>query len=1225
MSDQLQISKISRQTFLDVKEDVRKKLSWHEDKYQELATQLFKTWWGDANTGDLSFKITLSLRTEGRSSVDVLNLAFIETHGREATFIIRVYTTEEAAAQEKNIARKLTVADCFPDLIPDELYHIPELVVYRNVSENTGSSVRGLHHFLLDELFSISEDEIGDFVRGVREFAQLITIQYQQIKGRQYSAKDCLDYYKNVRSQLPPDLVIKGACLDELGSRVFRVQSQNIKEPFSIDVAQLQVTPIFQIFDQINDNNAKSQWLKIVAHFDEADLLTGKGNTAYLPFRAQDIRIWVGIDKDACMPPHFELGKQYELIFFDKDIVSFTSLLQEMKFDSEACLSNTKFQELLQQKQAVHTVMRHNDLHCGNVLASLRRLKAIDLGDMKPDLIASDIARLEVSLWFEVSKRLPFSKKNAEEILYYLAKVDEQPANHEPPHVFILSLIIRNLRDGFKEGVWREPEPFEIELAYVIQILLYQRYCLLDGLVEISPAFNIFVCHKFNQFRHPQEVAQKIPALPQNQAVILLNWENLWQKFASFLNLLFNGIRTINLHTFQKPDKSTPPYSKLNNPFSNYGHIMFGENFVGRESIIDTIEQRIINATDPGNLAIIGAPRIGKSSLAYHTLIAPSKSLLEKKLLTFRIDLPTEVRNLEDLFKVFVLKALEILEHTDVLDNALHKQGKSLLTADLPWLELQHQVQQFFKKIKTDGWRIVAVIDEFDAARDIFKENRGAFDASRELAYQPEWRIGLVTLSRRPLGKIVTQSSVFISTFQGIFLDKTLQCFTRDELTDLLQKLNPIDLEVTNELLEFVWANTGGHPYLASALAFHIADMWLNNKEYDLEKALQNSTSAFHEYYENVKKILKEDDSWDKLLQILFDDSYNLTKEKISNLERYALIKQTKNGNFVAFSEHFGNYIRTEGNFDLNKSSSIVRVDSQHELKSNPFSKYNEIVFGKDFFVGRENIIETIEQRIIYAGEPGCLAIIGSPKMGKSSLVHHTLIAPSKSLLEKKLLTFQVELSLAVKSQENLFKVLVSKTLEKLDSANALNNALSQQGEKLLTTDWDWLEFQDQVQRFFKRIKRAEWRVVVIIDEFDAVCDIFRENSGAFDALKGLVSQAEWRICLVTLSQRPLTEVVPQSSTYAQNFQKIFLAQELQCFTRNELVDLLLKLENIDLPLTDELLEFVWEKTDGHPYLASALAFHIADMRLNNKKYHLEEALQNSTSAFNTVVSKKME
>jgi hypothetical protein len=45
--------------------------------------------------------------------------------------------------------------------------------------------------------------------------------------------------------------------------------------------------------------------------------------------------------------------------------------------------------------------------------------------------------------------------------------------------------------------------------------------------------------------------------------------------------------------------------SKNINPFSNYGSIVFGDNFVGRKDAIRSIQQRIINSPDPACLAII--------------------------------------------------------------------------------------------------------------------------------------------------------------------------------------------------------------------------------------------------------------------------------------------------------------------------------------------------------------------------------------------------------------------------------------------------------------------------------------------------------------------------------------------------------------------------------------------------------------------------------------------
>ena len=54
----------------------------------------------------------------------------------------------------------------------------------------------------------------------------------------------------------------------------------------------------------------------------------------------------------------------------------------------------------------------------------------------------------------------------------------------------------------------------------------------------------------------------------------------------------------------------------LNNPFSGYGGIVYGEKFIGRRDSLRQLEQRILGE-NYGNLAIVGLPRIGKSSLAW--------------------------------------------------------------------------------------------------------------------------------------------------------------------------------------------------------------------------------------------------------------------------------------------------------------------------------------------------------------------------------------------------------------------------------------------------------------------------------------------------------------------------------------------------------------------------------------------------------------------------------
>lgn len=57
----------------------------------------------------------------------------------------------------------------------------------------------------------------------------------------------------------------------------------------------------------------------------------------------------------------------------------------------------------------------------------------------------------------------------------------------------------------------------------------------------------------------------------------------------------------------------------LKNPFSDYGGIIPTERFIGRKAEIKQIQKRILGESF-GNLAIMGLPRIGKSSLAWNSI-----------------------------------------------------------------------------------------------------------------------------------------------------------------------------------------------------------------------------------------------------------------------------------------------------------------------------------------------------------------------------------------------------------------------------------------------------------------------------------------------------------------------------------------------------------------------------------------------------------------------------
>lgn len=69
---------------------------------------------------------------------------------------------------------------------------------------------------------------------------------------------------------------------------------------------------------------------------------------------------------------------------------------------------------------------------------------------------------------------------------------------------------------------------------------------------------------------------------------------------------------------------------EFENPFADYGNIVRGERFIGRSDDLRVVKNRVIRPREPGNLAIIGDYRIGKSSLVYKAVMEQLKPIFEK-------------------------------------------------------------------------------------------------------------------------------------------------------------------------------------------------------------------------------------------------------------------------------------------------------------------------------------------------------------------------------------------------------------------------------------------------------------------------------------------------------------------------------------------------------------------------------------------------------------------
>jgi AAA+ ATPase superfamily predicted ATPase len=102
----------------------------------------------------------------------------------------------------------------------------------------------------------------------------------------------------------------------------------------------------------------------------------------------------------------------------------------------------------------------------------------------------------------------------------------------------------------------------------------------------------------------------------------------------------------------------------LKNPFSDYGGIVSQNKFVGRKTEIKQIHKRVLGETF-GNLAIMGLPRIGKSSLAWNSIIVNKNELIKNNILPIWIPLG-ELSNLNELFDEVLTNTCEIVNKNEI-------------------------------------------------------------------------------------------------------------------------------------------------------------------------------------------------------------------------------------------------------------------------------------------------------------------------------------------------------------------------------------------------------------------------------------------------------------------------------------------------------------------------------------------------------------------------------
>ena len=343
------------------------------------------------------------------------------------------------------------------------------------------------------------------------------------------------------------------------------------------------------------------------------------------------------------------------------------------------------------------------------------------------------------------------------------------------------------------------------------------------------------------------------------------------------------------------------------NPFAGYGSIVCGDRFIGRMDDSSIVEKRSIHPKEAGNLAIVGVRHIGKSSLIYKTIMERKEELTTQNILPIWINIGT-FDQIPDFFCSLVTSCLNEIENLNRMTESIQRSADRVLVDKQSWNNRYSRIQRFFTKVRKEGYRVLFILDEFDHARCIFKDNISGFQKLRELSYNPKWRVAFIVISRRSISEIEIQSQA-ISTFSEIFQTRYLAMFNDEDIQEYVKKLSSVGLSISLDDKKRIAFYCGGHPYLLEMLGCEIVEMFQEENEVDVDEAAHRIEHSFIEHYDHLVELLQEDGSLSKLLQILFGPVINVKQIDVNTLLKYGLIKPGPSEVYVGFSEHFHSFL----------------------------------------------------------------------------------------------------------------------------------------------------------------------------------------------------------------------------------------------------------------------------------------------------------------------------
>lgn len=330
----------------------------------------------------------------------------------------------------------------------------------------------------------------------------------------------------------------------------------------------------------------------------------------------------------------------------------------------------------------------------------------------------------------------------------------------------------------------------------------------------------------------------------------------------------------------------------LHSPFSRLGTHVYGERFVGRSNLVKQIQSNIVER----NISIVGLPKIGKTSLAYHSIIENSGDVVADCVFCPVFYNAGIARTADDFF-VNLLKSVR-LNLLSILDEANINRLNSLYAIVKEGNFDNEEIRNFFESgISKFPVNIVVLFDEFDKVRTIgftgydfallrailsVKNVRGLITSKRTIYSLENWHI---------------DKSAGPSNFYQLFQGNTIHLgqYDQESLNEYWKRLIPyydkINVRLDHDYIANAIFYAGSHPHLLDVYNALFYDSIINSKT---EPSATSVRATMTDAFNSTIEILKSEDLLDAAIQAIVGPVYNLTEDQINKLIDYDFIKKVR-------------------------------------------------------------------------------------------------------------------------------------------------------------------------------------------------------------------------------------------------------------------------------------------------------------------------------------------